>query len=65
MMEACVFWLIQDGLHPASHQHLSLSLGKAQCYVLFNVAHSLSIFLSTSVAVVVISRFAGSYHEQA
>ena len=24
-------WLIQGGLHPASHQNPSLSLGKAQC----------------------------------
>ena len=54
-------WLIQGGLHPASHQNPRLSLGKAQCYVVFNVAHSLSIFSSTSTAVVVISRFVGSY----
>jgi hypothetical protein len=31
MMEAGIIWLIQGGLHLASHQHPSLSLGKAQC----------------------------------
>ena len=29
-MKAGIFWLIQGGFHPASHQHPSLSLGKAQ-----------------------------------
>ena len=31
MMKVDIFWLIQGGFHPASHQHPSLSLGKAQC----------------------------------
>ena len=30
MIRACIFWLIKGGFHPASHQHPSLSLGKAQ-----------------------------------
>ena len=65
MMKAGIFWLKQGGLHPASHQHPSLSLRKTQCYVVFDVAHSLSICSSTSTAVVVIFGFASSYHEQA
>jgi hypothetical protein len=31
MIEASIFWLIQGGLHLASHQHPSLSPGKVQC----------------------------------
>ena len=34
-------------MHLASHHHPSLSLGKAQCYVVFNFAHVLLICPST------------------
>ena len=48
MMKAGIFWLIRGGLHLASHHHPSLSLRKAQCYVVFNFACGLLIFSSTS-----------------
>ena len=54
MMKAGIFWLIKGGLHPTSHQHPSLSLGKAQSQVVFHVTHSLLICSSTSIAVVVV-----------
>jgi hypothetical protein len=31
MIEGGIFWLIRGGLHLASHQPPSLSLGKVQC----------------------------------
>ena len=50
IMKAGIFCLIRGVLLPASYQHPSLSLRKTQCYVVFGVAHSMSICLSTSSA---------------
>ena len=41
-------WLIWGELHPASHRHPNLNFGKTQCWAAFNIAHGLSLCLSTS-----------------
>jgi hypothetical protein len=37
-MKAGIFWLKQGGLHPASHHHLSLSLGKVYAKMMLLMA---------------------------
>ena len=54
-MKAGIFWLIHHGLHPTCHYQLSLSLGGAQCSVVFDIAHDLFVHFSWVSAYIEIS----------